>query len=309
MPVSFLSALLGSASAPGVPAASLLLTSGLAADAALLAHFARHLASASSRLPAHADAARAARGPLNALMSTFTLAGEPSLRLQRLASGCSLAPATHGIGEGRLAHTVAAKAGFLGQLPVRNVLGARFAEALRVFAEMDVALNAATLATVRGAREAGAVRVWRAVQGWYVKRERELSPTVGNAVLDMYVKCEKLDSARWMFDRVKSDKVLSTFLSVCASLGSLESGRWEQKTWMYAKCGCLDVAVSIFNKMPFKKVSWNAMINGFSPNEVTFITVLGACCHSGLVQEGRWLFELMTYKLRAGLFEKACDVI
>ena len=31
---------------------------------------------------------------------------------------------------------------------------------------------------------------------------------------------------------------------------------------MYAKCGCLDVAVSIFNKMPFKKVSWNAMING-----------------------------------------------
>jgi hypothetical protein len=80
------------------------------------------------------------------------------------------------------------------------VKGARFAEALRVFAEMDVALNAATLATVRGAREAGAVRVWRAVQGWYVKRERELSPTVGNAVLDMYVKCEKLDSARWMFD-------------------------------------------------------------------------------------------------------------
>ena len=79
----------------------------------------------------------------------------------------------------------------------------------------------------------------------------------------------------------------------------------------------LDIAISIFNKMPFKNVSWNVMINGFAlhgygrqavewqcfdsmiasgfpPNDVTFITVLGACCHSGLVQEGRQLFELMT---------------
>ena len=47
--------------------------------------------------------------------------------------------------------------------------------------------------------EAGAVRARRAVHGWYFKRERDVSLTVGNAVLDMYVKCEKLDPARWVF--------------------------------------------------------------------------------------------------------------
>lgn len=63
-----------------------------------------------------------------------------------------------------------------------------------------------------------------------------------------------------------------------------------------------------------------------NPNEVTSITFVGTCCHSGLVQEGHRLFELMTqsYKLspqeehygcmfdllgRAGLIQKACDVI
>jgi pentatricopeptide repeat protein len=67
--------------------------------------------------------------------------------------------------------------------------------------------------------------------------------------------------------------------------------------------------------MPIKNVSsWNALINGFAlhghgrealecfdrmvasglpPNEVTFIIVLGACCHTGLVQEGLLLFESM----------------
>ncbi|KAJ1271631.1 hypothetical protein BS78_06G142000 [Paspalum vaginatum] len=473
MPISFLRAL---ASAPQLPAAALLrvhaflLTSGLAADSALLAHFARHLASAHTRLPAHADAFRAlvhlrprCAHPFNALISSLTIAGYPSAAFHafaRLASGgSSLAPAAlvrpdgytlpaalkacvrlGGIGEGRQAHAVAEKAGFLGRLPVRNALvtlygacgecgdarrafdemaerdvvswtallsafvrGGRFAEALGVFSEMDVVPNEATLSTVLVAcGRLGVVRAGRAVHGWYVKRERELSLTVGNAVLDMYVKCEKLDLARWVFDSfqardivswtamisglvqckrpqealevfnamqtsgVKPDKVLlSTVLSACASLGSLESGRWvheyvERKgiEWdahvgtsvvdMYAKCGCLDIAVSIFHKMPFKNVSsWNAMINGFAlhghgrqavecfdsmiasafpPNEVTFITALGACCHSGLVQEGRRLFELMkqSYKLspweehygcmvdllgRAGLIQEACDVI
>ncbi|OEL30917.1 Pentatricopeptide repeat-containing protein [Dichanthelium oligosanthes] len=145
---------------------------------------------------------------------------------------------------------------------------------------MDVAPNDASLATVLVAcGRLGVVRAGRAVHGWYAKRERELSLTVRNAVLDMYVKCEELDLAGWGFDRipvkaivswtvmisglvqckrpnealevfnamqtpgVKPDRVLlSTVFSACASLGSLESGR-----------------------TPFKNVSsWNAMINGFA---------------------------------------------
>jgi pentatricopeptide repeat protein len=230
----------------------------------------------------------------------------------------------------------------------------------------------------------------------------EMKAIVGNAVLDMYVKCEKLDLARQVFDRllvrdivswtvmisglvncrlpsealelfnemqtsgVKPDKVvLSTVLSACASLGALESGRWvheyiERKgiEWdvhvgtslidMYAKCGCLETSLFAFHKMPVKNVSsWNALINGFalhgharealeyfdrmvasglSPNEVTFIIVLGACCHTGLVQECLLLFESMknSYNLspweehygclvdllgRAGLIQEAYGLI
>ncbi|KAF7017081.1 unnamed protein product [Triticum aestivum] len=283
------------------------------------------------------------------------------------------------------------------------VRGGRFVEALAVFGEMDVAPNEGTLASALVAcGRLGAVRAGKAVHGWCLKRQRELELIVGNALLDMYVKCEKLHLARRVFDRllvrdivswtvmisglvhcrlpsealelfngmqtsgVKPDKVvLSTVLSACASLGALESGRWvheyiERKgiEWdvhvgtslvdMYAKCGCLETSLSIFHKMPVKNVSsWNALINGFAlhghgrealvyfdrmvasglpPNEVTFIIVLGACCHTGLVQEGLGLFNLMnnSYNLspweehygcmvdllgRAGLIQEAYGLI
>uniref|UniRef100_A0ACD5V7E7 Uncharacterized protein n=1 Tax=Avena sativa TaxID=4498 RepID=A0ACD5V7E7_AVESA len=412
-------------------AQALLLTSGLADDAAVLAHFARHLAS-SARAPADAVHAllrlrprpRCAH-PFNALISHLTLSGDPSSAFRTFAvlaaGGDAGRPDGHtlpaalkacarlggGLREGRQAHAVAEKGGFLGRLPVRNALvtlygacgecgdarkvfdeianpdvvswtalvsaftrGGRFAEALRVFFEMDVAPNEGTLASVLVAcGRLGVVRTGKAVHGWHLKREREMRLIVWNAVLGMYAKCEKLDLARRVFDGllardivswtvmlsglvncrlpsealelfnemqasgVKPDKVvLSAVLSACASLGALESGRWvheyiERKgiEWdvhvgtslvdMYAKCGYLESSLSVFHKMPVKNVSsWNALINGFAlhghgrealeyfdrmvasglrPNEVTFIIILGACCHTGLVQEGLLLFDSM----------------
>ncbi|KAG1331984.1 Pentatricopeptide repeat-containing protein [Cocos nucifera] len=86
---------------------------------------------------------------------------------------------------------------------------------------------------------------------------------------------------------------------------------------MYAKCGDLDRAVHIFDMMPQKNiVSWNAMISALAfhgqsreaislfermrneegaiqPNDVTFVGVLSACVHGGLVDEGRRRFNSM----------------
>ncbi|KAI4352523.1 hypothetical protein L6164_006764 [Bauhinia variegata] len=84
---------------------------------------------------------------------------------------------------------------------------------------------------------------------------------------------------------------------------------------MYAKCGCLGPAFSIFNEMANKDVvSWNAMLQGFAmhghgeralqlfsrmvdegfkPDKYTFIGLLCACTHSGLVDEGRKYFYSM----------------
>ncbi|GMH01707.1 hypothetical protein Nepgr_003546 [Nepenthes gracilis] len=77
---------------------------------------------------------------------------------------------------------------------------------------------------------------------------------------------------------------------------------------MYSKCGFLEKAVEVFNRMESKDVkTWTAMISaygahghaksacalfhrmegeGYWPNEVTFLTVLSACSHGGFVKEG-----------------------
>ena len=77
---------------------------------------------------------------------------------------------------------------------------------------------------------------------------------------------------------------------------------------MYAKCGSIKTARKLFDNMSNKNVvSWNAMIVGYGmhgygedalvlftpmqqrgvkPNEITFISVLSACSHAGLVDEG-----------------------
>lgn len=84
---------------------------------------------------------------------------------------------------------------------------------------------------------------------------------------------------------------------------------------MYAKCGSLRKASNIFDVMVRKDlVSWNVMIHalamhghghkalqffdrmkreGFTPDKVTFVAVLSACSHAGLVDEGFSYFYSM----------------
>lgn len=86
---------------------------------------------------------------------------------------------------------------------------------------------------------------------------------------------------------------------------------------MYGKCGSIDRAIQVFVQMPIKNLlSWNTMLAGLAisghgrqalmlfwrlrmvgldPNASTFVGVLSACSHSGLVDEGSCLFELMTH--------------
>ncbi|CAA0810546.1 Pentatricopeptide repeat-containing protein [Striga hermonthica] len=87
---------------------------------------------------------------------------------------------------------------------------------------------------------------------------------------------------------------------------------------MYSKCGNLEYASRVFESMPLRnQVSWNAMISGLAfhghaqkslalfqrmldeekvlfPDDITFVGVLSACVHAGLVDEGRRLFNMMS---------------
>lgn len=137
---------------------------------------------------------------------------------------------------------------------------------------------------------------------------------------------------------VRPDEVtMLSVISACASLGSLNKARWihafiennglakilricNALIDMFAKCGGIDIALNIFNEMPQKNViTWTSMITAFAmhgdgksalglfeqmknqgvePNEVTFVNLLYACCHAGLVHEGRMLFRSMVQQHR-----------
>ena len=117
---------------------------------------------------------------------------------------------------------------------------------------------------------------------------------------------------------------------------------------MYAKCGCIKEAYLVFQGAELRSmVLWNTMISGFArhacalearilfekmqqrgffPDDVTYVSVLNACSHMGLHEEGQKYFELMVRQHnlspsalhyscmidilgRAGLVHKAYDLI
>ncbi|XP_031745064.1 pentatricopeptide repeat-containing protein At1g08070, chloroplastic [Cucumis sativus] len=159
--------------------------------------------------------------------------------------------------------------------------------------------------------------------------------------------------------------VAASMLSACTGLGALEQGKWIHRYIerngiefdsklattlidMYCKCGCLDCAYEVFVHLPEKGISsWNCMIGGMAmhgkgeaaielfkdmetkmvkPDNITFLNVLSACAHSGLVEKGQHYFYRFTqvYGIeprtehygcmvdlygRAGLLEEAMKVI
>ncbi|OAY75054.1 pentatricopeptide repeat-containing protein At2g44880-like [Ananas comosus] len=152
--------------------------------------------------------------------------------------------------------------------------------------------------------------------------------------------------------RVRPNEVtMVSVLSACAHLAALDQGKWVHAYIdrnrmvldneynlgaaiidMYAKCGCMDLAISLFQSLDGKNVSsWNALItglaingashesleafelmrrSGINPDDITFLGVLIACTHGGLVHEGRRYFESMmtVYGLRPEMKHYGCMV-
>ncbi|KAL8535688.1 hypothetical protein ACS0TY_011358 [Phlomoides rotata] len=159
-----------------------------------------------------------------------------------------------------------------------------------------------------------------------------------SALLAGFVQCNRFKDVLILFHEMLFEKIepgeatLASVLTACAHLGSLDQGKrlheyiYDRKLElnsvlgtalidMYAKCGCIREAFSVFERIGAKDVyPWTALIfglamngdargslnlfsqmvrSGVQPNDVTFITVLSACSHGGLVTEGQRLFESM----------------
>ncbi|KAI9191507.1 hypothetical protein LWI28_009306 [Acer negundo] len=161
------------------------------------------------------------------------------------------------------------------------------------------------------------------------------------------------------------DITMVSVLSACTDLGALEVGKWVESFIekervnksvelcnalidMFAKCGDIDKALKLLRNMIEKNiVSWTSVIDGLAthgrgleavalfeemiragvaPDYVSFIGLLSACSHSGLVDKGREYFDLMKKEFnlvpkiehygcmvdmlcRAGLLKEALDFV
>lgn len=145
------------------------------------------------------------------------------------------------------------------------------------------------------------------------------------------------------------ETTLVSVISACTHLAALDLGKWIHAFIrkndlkvnailgttlidMYMKCGCVENALEVFHGMAEKGISsWNALILGLAmnglvekslnifsemktcgvtPNEITFVAVLGACRHMGLVDEGRHHFDSMVreYKIEPNVKHYGCMV-
>lgn len=135
------------------------------------------------------------------------------------------------------------------------------------------------------------------------------------------------------FEGERPDRhTLSSVMSVCTGLVNLYLGRQIHQLvtkivipdspinnsliTMYSRCGAIVDACTVFNEIKLYKdvITWNAMIGGYAshglaaealelfklmkrlkihPTYITFISVMNACAHAGLVEEGRRQFKSM----------------
>lgn len=89
-----------------------------------------------------------------------------------------------------------------------------------------------------------------------------------SALINMYSKCGELSTARKMFDD--------------GSTSHRDLISWNGMIAAYAHHGCGMEAVDLFNKM--QKL-------GVKPDDVTYVGLLSACSHAGLVEEGLQYFN------------------
>ncbi|CAK9182638.1 unnamed protein product [Ilex paraguariensis] len=212
----------------------------------------------------------------------------------------------------------------------------------------------------------GDLSLGRKIHDYMRDQKVQFDVFVGNALVDMYLKCGDANFSWKVFDEMPVKNVVSWnsmisglaqqgkykesvnvfrmmqsrgtkvddftlvgVLNSCANLGMLELGKWvhayldkNQITAdgfignalidMYAKCGSIDEALRVFEGLKCRDVyTYTSIIVGLAmhgrgeralelfremyrmgiePDGVTFVGVLTACCHVGLLDEGMNLF-------------------
>ncbi|PSR89402.1 Pentatricopeptide repeat-containing protein [Actinidia chinensis var. chinensis] len=152
------------------------------------------------------------------------------------------------------------------------VKNARFEEALRIFQEMlssNCEPDGFTFASVlTGCARLGAPdhAIW--IHDLLIEKRIALNYILGSALIDMYSKCGKIETAKEIFETIQRDDI----------------SIWNAMINGLAVHGLALDAIAIFSRMELEKAS---------PDSITFVGILTACSHCGLVEQGRKYFDLM----------------
>lgn len=162
-------------------------------------------------------------------------------------------------------------------------------ESLRLFCQMildGVDPDQVTLMAVLGAcDQITALQFSMSVHSYIIKKGFRSHSMVGTALIDAYSKCGYLACSRQVFDEM-TEKTLVSWSAMVSGYGLHGMGR---------------EALSIFHNM---------VVNGIAPDEGVFTTVLTACNHAGLVNEGKDIFHSMKkrYNVQPRLAHFSCLV-
>ncbi|KAL1195815.1 Pentatricopeptide repeat-containing protein [Cardamine amara subsp. amara] len=121
---------------------------------------------------------------------------------------------------------------------------------------------------LRACVEISSLKLGSQVHCYSLKTGLVLEQFITNGLIDMYAKCGSLGEARRIFDSMDNQDVVS----------------WSTLIVGYAQSGFGEEALILFKEM-------NS--SGIEPNQVTFVGVLTACSHVGLVEEGLKLYAIM----------------
>ncbi|KAH7366094.1 hypothetical protein KP509_18G063300 [Ceratopteris richardii] len=246
-------------------------------------------------------------------------------------------------------------------------------QAIVTFESMQIAGIAPDIVTYVCALKAcgitGAIDKGREIHIEVFRKGLQKKDRIGNATVDMYVKCGMLSAAQEVFDNISSHSIVSWntllagyvdiglseqalkyftqmqeegvhpnhvsfvyLLKACGGIGAIAKGRelhaeierhgllqqdlvGTAVVDMYGKCSLLALAQEVFDKLSCRStVSWNLLIanyaeqgessyvlegfrkmreEGFEPDCVTFVVVLGVCGQMGLYGKGKTYFASM----------------
>ncbi|KAM7463697.1 hypothetical protein LguiA_031818 [Lonicera macranthoides] len=138
-------------------------------------------------------------------------------------------------------------------------------EAFGLFNQIDdsgIVVDAFTFASLlSGAASVGAVGKGEGIHARLLKAGFESNQCICNSLVSMYSKCGNIEAAFQVFDTMEQRNVIS----------------WTSMIMGFAKHGFAERALEMFDQM---------IEAGIKPNEVTYIAVLLACSHVGMISEG-----------------------